>query len=103
MQDERPTSDQIARAFVLAAREMGDLPRLAAAVEEGPGAYRNLIIRARWVALDALLTLWPRFGVRRFAALLGSSLPNGAYTSMENARQSRWWSQAIVDRVIAGI
>lgn len=94
-----PTADEIARAMVAAADETGDRARLAAAVADVEGAFRNLATRARWLALEALNVLYPRVGLRTLARLLGSP-PANSYASLNAAKAARWWSEVAVNRVI---
>lgn len=99
--EERPTADQIARALVAAAKQTGDTERLAQAARD-LGEFRNLVLRARWVALDALNQLYPRCGLATLAAKVGY-LGANPMASLIAARTARWWSKPALDAVIAAI
>ena len=100
--DGAPIADQIARAFVAAARELGDLDRLREAVAPDGVGYAALITRSRWLALGALQELWPRAPLRRLGSLLGAAAPS-CHASLLAARVTSWWSTASLERVIAAI
>lgn len=100
--DAAPTADQIAKAFVAAARETGDIDRLAAAVAPDGGGLGALITRSRWLALAALEMLWPRVGLRNMAEKLGGASSN-ANASFATAKAASWWSDHAVNRVVDAI
>lgn len=99
--DEAPTADEIARAFVPAARETGDLERLAAAVGSSDD-YKSLIARSRWLALAALDLLWPRCGLPNLVAKLGGK-KDGCWASLAAARSASWWNDHALNRVVDAI
>ena len=105
MARELPTAEQVARVWVLAAKEVGDLPRLTEASRgRSPKALLDLVTRARWLAYAALDTVFPRAGYRclaRFVFYRGT--PNNCVAGMLSARKCQWWSEAAVVRVVAGI
>lgn len=99
-QDAAPTADQIARAMVAAARETGDVERLAAAVDGG--GLTAIVTRSRWLALEALHVLWPRCPLQTLAEKLGGSAA-GSWGSLNTAKSSSWWSDHAVNRIVDAI
>jgi hypothetical protein len=100
--DYAPTEMEIARAFVAAAKETGDFERLAAAVGPDGGGLTALTTRSRWLALAALDLLWPRAGLRNLARKLGYDGAN-ANAALAAARQSTWWNDHALNRIVDAI
>jgi hypothetical protein len=98
--DEAPSADEIARAYVAAARELDDVARLAELADVD--AYRRLTTRARWLALAALDLLWPRVGLSALARKLGYE-GSGHHAALISARQASRWSPEALDSVIRAI
>lgn len=61
------------------------------------GGLTDLIVRGRWVAVEALNVLYPRVGLEGLARVLGGSA--GA-TRMPQVRKAGWWSAALVERTL---
>ncbi|MGH6956252.1 MAG: hypothetical protein ACREEW_06255 [Caulobacteraceae bacterium] len=100
--DLAPSADQIAWAFVAAARETGDVERLAAAARGRPSALGALTTRARWIALAALAELWPRCNLYLLGEKLGANATSVS-AGLAFARRSPAWSAAALSRVMAAI
>jgi hypothetical protein len=98
--EERPTAAQMARAFWLACGELGDQQRLRDHVLGG-GDLVGFISRARWFAVAALQLVYPRTGINCLARPLGAN--SSAHPSLKHAQGAPWWSQAAIDRIVAGI
>lgn len=94
--DEAPSADDVAGAFVAACRATGELDRLTAHMADG-GGLTDLIVRGRWVAVEALNILYPRVGLDGLARVLGGS--NGA-VRMTQVRKAGWWDAALVERAL---
>jgi hypothetical protein len=89
-----PTADQIARAIVTACGLTGDKP-IATCMRQPS--------RARNVALQALIELFPDANRRVLGRCLGYAKPATATTTLGMARKSTWWRDEWVDEVVGAV
>lgn len=96
--DAAPSAEQIARAFVAAARETGDVGRLLEATGGGVDGLKSFVTRARWIAVAALAEIWPRCSLALLGEKLGAK-PESVSACVAFARKSPQWSNAALARV----
>lgn len=89
-----PDALVIARAIVEACRLFGEDPE---AVAQGQSS------RARHVALDALLAVYPEANRTHLARCLGHRDPRNGMGHLISARKARWWSDMAVDEVVGAL
>lgn len=100
---ELPTADEIARAYVAAAREVGDVEALADAATSLE-RYNRFVSRARWLALAALNRLFPKVARTSLARWLGYDRPsNQIAANWMQAQRAPWWDAKAVGRVVDAI
>lgn len=93
-----PTADQIATAIVTACQLTGDDPIAVVKGARGPRA------RARHVAFDALIEVFPAATKVRLARCLGYSTPATAPGNLVNMfRKLKWWRDEWVDEVVGAV
>lgn len=89
-----PDAATIARAIVEACRLFGEDPEAMA---------RGNASRARHVAFDALLTVYPAASRVVLARCLGYRHPRNGGSQLTLARQTSWWSDIHSDEVIGAL
>lgn len=90
------SADRIAHAVVLATTATCELSQLAYRYEAA--LQGRCALRARWVALAALLSLYPAEPVARLSVPLGcGTSPLGA---LAKTRLAPWWDEALVIRLV---
>jgi hypothetical protein len=93
------TADQMATALVRAAMATGELSQLAYRYE---AAIKGLCtLRARWVALAALLALHQEVEIDAIAQPLGCGFR--PLRVLAGCRGSIWWDEALVHRVFVDL
>lgn len=91
-----PTADEVARAIVEACRLTGEDPIAVAKGEPG--------LRARAIALDALLAVFDEAPKAALARCLAYGSPSGAVSNLKHIfRVSSWWRDDWVDEVVGAI
>lgn len=91
----RLTAEHMAEAVVRAAMATGELSQLTYRYEAAIKGMCSL--RARWIALAALLSLHPEAEVAVIAGPLGCG-PT-ALRALAKCRGSAWWDEALVHRL----
>jgi hypothetical protein len=87
-----PSADTIATAIVAASRLTGEDPIALAMGEMG--------IRARHIALDALLSAYPDARREGLGRCLGYGSPRAAQGNLIGARKLKWWRDDWADDVL---
>jgi hypothetical protein len=90
-----PTADQIALAIVTACRLFGEDPFAVCSGELG--------MRARHVAMEALVIAFPEARRAGLGECLSYGTPRSAQGQVISAKKGKWWSDDHVDEVVGAV
>lgn len=95
-----PTSENLARAFLLAADALGEGPRLAAMARRGWTGAR--LLQSRWVVLYGTYCAFPHLGLEACADMVGVA-PERARHGLTQMPRATWWSWDLVQAVFFAV